>query len=128
MTGFLSVSARCDSTPFGGVASAPLMPACLARLQRQEPRPGGPEVPGPVARRDPVAVRRTAVPAVAAPAPAAEHAVRGPLLIEVLAPPAHVTVHVIQAEPVRRVRADGAGALQVGAFGRLAGRMIAVEI
>src|SRR5262249_6914012 len=96
----------------------------------------------PARRRAPVAARRPATPAVAAPAAAPVHTERaasrtarvdrraGQVVVGVIpveAPLPDVAVHVVQPQPVRPVRADLAGALQVRPPGRAVG-VVAVEV
>src|SRR5262249_46447596 len=71
--------------------------------------------------KDLVAERGPAVGALVAPAEAPDHAVHAPTLPAIRAPLPDVTVHVVDAQPVRWVRAHFRGAQQVLALGRVAG-------
>src|SRR5271157_5999886 len=102
-------------------SSRPLFPPCARWLRsRLIPglRPRGSPGVVPVHRREPVAVRRAAVPGVEVPATAPDDPVRGlgrtrrvvgrRLLVVILvvcvpAPLPDVAVHVMKAEPVRKL-------------------------
>jgi len=75
----------------------------------------------PDARLDVVAVRRAAADSVDVPTAAPDHPVRAAALEEVRAPLKDVTMHVVDSESVRFVRAHFRGAFQILPLGRIAG-------
>src|SRR5262245_19609279 len=83
------------------------------------------EVEAPARRRAPEAVRRLAADGAVAPAAAPEHPARAQ---RGRSPLRHVAVHVAQAQLIRWVRANPRGSSEVLSLGRVAGRIIAVEV
>src|SRR5262249_21947675 len=82
----------------------------------------------PVRGPAPDAARRPAGGAAAEPAAAPEHPGRAPRLEVILAPLPDVAVHVVDAEPVRFIRAHFGGPLEVPGLGRVARGVAAVEV